>query len=384
MAKIVAKPTYEKFIIGELQRFDEANHIYSRVDRGEVITQEMIPEGESSLSAVHRIFTYDPNRKNKRGYSRTDFALRWAGRTIDYLVRRNLYGRENEPLSPPVPIDDVQRMTNLLKKTAKWFGADLVGIAPLNRIWVYSRWGDHSIQLGLGGKIGDPIELPDYFTNVIVIATEMDYHHVQRSPAMDASTDLGYSKMGFIAPTLARFIQELGYHAMPSGNDTALSIPMAIDAGLGELGRHGLLITEKYGPRVRLCKIFTDLPLVHDNPIDLGVQAFCEICEKCAESCPGQAIKYGDRIAEHNSVSNNVNVLKWPTHAEKCIGWWAKNRCHCSTCIRVCPFNKLDTRLHRMIRWQVNYLPQFNRFYRWTDNLLGYEKQILGNPMDEF
>jgi epoxyqueuosine reductase QueG len=88
--------------------------------------------------------------------------------------------------------------------------------------------------------------------------------------------------MGFIAPSMARFIQELGYHAMPSGNDTALSIPMAVDAGLGELGRNGILITPKYGPRVRLCKVFTDLPLVHDKPVDLGVQAFCEICKKCA------------------------------------------------------------------------------------------------------
>jgi hypothetical protein len=41
--------------------------------------------------------------------------------------------------------------------------------------------------------------------------------------------------MGFIAPSMARFIQELGYHAMPSGNDTALSIPMAVDAGLSNL-----------------------------------------------------------------------------------------------------------------------------------------------------
>jgi reductive dehalogenase len=384
MAKVVQEPTYKEFIVGGLERFDEANHIYSRVDRGEVIPQEMIPDGGSSLSAVHRIFTYDPNRKNKRGYSRTDFALRWAGRTIDYTVRKNLYGRENSPFPPPVSIDDVQRMTNLIKKTARWFGADLVGIAPLNRTWVYSRWGDHSIQLGLGGKIGDPIELPDCFTNVIVIATEMDYYHVRRSPAMDASTDLGYSRMGFTASSLARFIQELGYHAIPSGNDTALSIPMAIDAGLGELGRHGLLITEQYGPRVRLCKVFTNLPLIHDKPIDLGVQAFCEICEKCSESCPGQAIKYGGRTAGHNSISNSENLLKWPLHAEKCIGWWAKNRCHCSTCIRVCPFNKPGTWLHRMIRRQVNYIPHLNRIYKWTDDLFGYGEQVLGDSRDEF
>jgi reductive dehalogenase len=213
---------------------------------------------------------------------------------------------------------------------------------------------------------------------------EMDYQHLRRSPAVESATDIAYSKMGFIAPSVARFIQELGYHAMPSGNDTALSIPMAVDAGLGELGRNGILITEKYGPRVRLCKVFTDLPLVHDKPVDLGVQAFCEICEKCAKSCPGQALKHGERTAEHNNISNNVNILKWPVNAERCIQWWAKNRAHCAVCIRVCPFNKPDELLHRIVRWHVNCLPQFNRLYKWMDDVAGYDKQVLGDPIDEF
>lgn len=50
-------------------------------------------------------------------------------------------------------------------------------------------------------------------------------------------------------------------------NDTALAIPYAIKAGLGEYGRHGLLITPEYGPRVRIGKIFTDMPLAHDVPV---------------------------------------------------------------------------------------------------------------------
>jgi reductive dehalogenase len=377
MAKIVSEPTYKQFIVGELQRFDESNHVYSRVDRGEVIPLEIIPKGDLSKSAVHRIFSFNSDRKNRRGYTQADYALRWAGRTIDYQARRYLHGREIEPKDHRMAIDDVDKVTNLIKKTAKWFGADMVGIAPLNKTWVYSHWGDHSIQLGLGGKVGEPLELPEYFTNVIVMAIEMDYQHVRRSPAVESSTDLAYSKMGFIAPSVARFIQELGYHAMPSGNDTALSIPMAVDAGLGELGRNGILITPKYGPRVRLCKVFTDLPLVHDKPVDLGVQAFCEICEKCAKKCPGQALKLGERTAEHNNISNNVNILKWPVNAERCIKWWLKNRAHCTVCIRVCPFNKPDTFFHRFVRFMVSNVPAFNRLMFWGDDLMRYDKQVI-------
>jgi epoxyqueuosine reductase len=377
MAKRVSEPTYKKFIWGELKRFDESNHIYSRVDRGELIPPEMIPEGESSKSAVHRIFTFDPSRKHIPGYSQSDYALRWAGRTVDYMVRQHFYGREIKPSPNRLEIDDIQGITDLIKKTAKWFGADLIGITPLNKLWVYSHLGDHSVHLGLGGKVGDPIELSDYFSNVIVMAIEMDYRHVLRSPAVESSTDLGYSKMAFVSSSLACFIQELGYNAMPSGNDTALSIPLAIDAGLGELGRNGLLITNEYGPRVRLCKVFTDLPLVHDKPIDIGVQSFCETCEKCSQKCPGQAIKNGERTAEPVNISNNSNLLKWPVNAENCIRWWLRNRAHCTVCIRVCPFNKPDTSLHRIPREIVAISPGLNRFFLWTDNLFGYGRQVI-------
>jgi reductive dehalogenase len=276
-----------------------------------------------------------------------------------------------------VEVSDVQAMTDLIKRTAGWFGADLVGIASLDRTWVYSHWGDHSVQLGLGGSVGEPLELPDYFTNVIVMAVEMDYQHVRRSPAVEAATDLAYSKMGFIAPSMARFVQELGYHAMPSGNDTALSIPLAVDAGLGELGRNGILITDKYGPRVRICKVFTDLPLVHDKPVDLGVQAFCETCERCAQKCPGQALKRGERTAEHNNISNNVNIRKWPVNAERCIQWWFKNRAHCTVCIRVCPFNKPDNGLHRFVRSIVGGTSALNRLFLWGDDVMGYGRQVI-------
>ena len=73
-------------------------------------------------------------------------------------------------------------------------------------------------------------------------------------------------------------------------NDTALAIPYAIKAGLGEYGRLGLLITKEFGPRVRLGKIFTNLPLAPDRPIRFGVKEFCDTCRRCSEGCPVNAI----------------------------------------------------------------------------------------------
>eukprot|EP01046_Picozoa_sp_COSAG06_P026209 COSAG06_NODE_2245_length_7263_cov_19.964964_5_plen_282_part_00 len=68
-----------------------------------------------------------------------------------------------------------------------------------------------------------------------------------------------------------------------------------MQAGLGEYDRHGLLIHPDYGPRVRIGKLWTDLPLAHDAPRPFGVAEFCEMCDRCATACPAQAISYGPR-----------------------------------------------------------------------------------------
>ena len=80
---------------------------------------------------------------------------------------------------------------------------------------------------------------------------------------------------------------------------------MAVDAGLGELGRNGLLISSGFGPRIRISKVLTDLPLVPDQPVDLGVRKMCEVCGKCAKACPGQAISRDEPTMEGLTLSNN-------------------------------------------------------------------------------
>jgi epoxyqueuosine reductase len=377
MARRVAEPTYRRYIVKEPERYDEADMVYSRVDRGEVIPPELIPPGENSGSPVHRIFSYDPDRKPRNGFSQADYALRWAGRTVDYLIRQNLYAREMSPTLPPMEVQDRGAVAERIKDVARWFGADVVGITELNRQWVYSRLGDHSHKLGLSGEVGDPIELPEYYRYAVVIACGMDYEQVKRSPAMEGATDLGYSRMAFTAVSVAKYIQELGYHAFPNGNDTALSIPLAVDAGLGEMGRNGLLITERYGPRVRLSKVFTDLPLAVDQPIDLGVQHFCETCAKCAKRCPAQALSKGERTADANNISNNPGMLKWPIDAERCIGWWLRNRAHCTVCIRTCAFNKPDVSWHRAAAKVVGSTRLLDKALVRLDDALGYGGQKL-------
>jgi hypothetical protein len=145
---------------------------------------------------------------------------------------------------------------------------------------IFSDDHDEPTELEDGTKV-----VPRSMNRVVVMAFEIDAdaYSVDASPISMAGSMNAYSRMWFTATQLAEFIRALGYNAIPMGNDTALSQPIAIDAGLGEMSRMGIMVTPKYGPRVRLAKVLTDMPLTTDRPITFGVDEFCQICGKCAE-----------------------------------------------------------------------------------------------------
>jgi len=63
----------------------------------------------------------------------------------------------------------------------------------------------------------------------------------------------------------------------------------AVNAGLGWIGKNGVLITEKYGPRVRLSVVLVDYYFKTGTPI---VNSRCdESCNLCVDVCPHKALK---------------------------------------------------------------------------------------------
>jgi reductive dehalogenase len=175
---------------------------------------------------------------------------------------------------------------------------------------------------------------------------------------------------------VAEFVRGLGYNATPSINDLGLNIPMAIDAGLGEQGRHGRLITPRFGPSVRLCKVITDLPLMRDRPIRFGVTAFCEVCQKCAEACPVRAISAGERSWGGESISSNPGVYAWHSDGEACRRYFVMGHADpCTTCIRVCPFTKEPGLVHDVVRFFVSRVPALDPVWVRLDDALGYGAQ---------
>lgn len=271
----------------------------------------------------------------------------------------------------------------IVKRASLFLGADLVGIAPYDERWLYSKWYD--VRPFVDAR-KDPIYedaiLPFQPKTVIATAYEMDYDGIKAAGEIaDAAVGLEYTHMSEVSARIAAFLNQLGYRAIPAGNDTGLSIPIAVQAGLGELGRMGTLITQKFGGRVRLAKVYTDLDMTIDRPTSFGVKEFCLRCKKCADLCPAGAISKKDQPtqeADTGTKSSNTGVMKWYHNAEHCLGQWDRNGTSCSVCLRECPFNKLNTWNHQMAKTLAT-LPVGRDVARQLDDLFGYGK---ANPAE--
>ncbi|MBU8934631.1 MAG: reductive dehalogenase [candidate division Zixibacteria bacterium] len=253
-----------------------------------------------------------------------------------------------------------EQMTVQMKKLIRNLGADDVGIATLNPMWVYSHvgrgtepWGTH-------------IENNHKFA--IVFCFEMDYERVEKAPGLPLMHEsaLRYLQSSQISTSLAHYIRSLGYPARAhvSGSNYQIMLPpVAHDAGLGELGRMGYLISPKFGPRFRLGAVTTDLPLIPDKPIVFGVQDFCAKCLKCVSNCPSGAIPKG-------TTESVYGVEKWPLNVEKCIHYWRRIGTDCGLCMRACPYSHPPTLVHNIVRSGLKRSAFARTVSVWGDDLL--------------
>jgi reductive dehalogenase len=181
----------------------------------------------------------------------------------------------------------------------------------------------------------------------VIFAVEMNFQLIAAAPHTPNSIDSQgrYAEGAFIATQVAAYIANMGYSATANHLRyyDAVLVPLAVDAGLGEMGRLGYIMTKKLGPRVRLGAVTTDLPLTTDKPVDIGVEDFCRICKKCATCCPSNSIPM-DEPTEVNGT------LRWKLNAGTCFDYWGKVGTGCNICMRVCPWSHASTLPHQLIR----------------------------------
>ena len=313
-----------------------------------------------------------------------------------------------------------------IKRAARLYGASMVGITHRDPRWDYTvqfnpvpplarkltpmgpnqlmqiqKAGGENIKKALDSHTPDKwlhdIDGKAGFSpkTVIVMAFEMDYEALSAAPCEIGSSAAaeGYSQMTKTVHQLAVMIRQLGYNAIPAGNDTGMSVPYAIAAGLGEGSRMGTLVTYKYGPRVRLAKVYTDLDFVeYDKPRTFGVESFCKSCMRCADACPAKAITtereptFGP-THEHKDTAyyHNTGVKKWYMDAKKCFKFWGESGSDCGACITSCPYNKPDFWHHRMVDKLGALMPGVvHDFMREMDIAFGYGDTYDEKAVDRF
>jgi len=203
--------------------------------------------------------------------------------------------------------------------------ADAIGIAPMDPLYVFE-----------GYAIDEPW--------VIVLALAHNYERLKQVPSDETNgagvTDIGdqYARGTRASYALANWIRSQGYNASayPGPSATALLlIPPAIASGLGELGKHGSLISRHFGSGVRLAGVTTDMPLVATAPDRFGADEFCTTCQICTRECPP------DAIADHKQMVRGVE--RWYVDFDKCIPYFAESA-SCGICIAVCPWTRPEVR----------------------------------------
>ena len=203
--------------------------------------------------------------------------------------------------------------------------ADDFGIAKLDPLYVFE-----------GYSISHPL--------VIVLALAHDYERLREVPSDESNgagvCDVGdqYARGTRASYALANWIRSQGYEADPYPGPMAgalLLIPPAIAAGLGELGKHGSLISPRFGSGVRLAGVTTTMPLAVSMPARFGADEFCATCQVCTQACPPAAINPQKQMVR--------GVERWYVDFDKCIPYFAE-AASCGICIAECPWTRPSVR----------------------------------------
>lgn len=290
-----------------------------------------------------------------------------------FFLTESLRQAVDGPVAPKKADYNPERMTRYIKNLAHYHGAHTVGICELQPYHLYSRIGRGTGEYGAAVTLNHKM--------AIALTVEMDHTMINTGPRTPAVMESArqYAESAKIAVILAAAIRSLGYPARAhiDGNYRLIAPLVAKDAGLGEIGRMGLLITPRLGPRIRLAVVTTDLPLVPDPPAwDPTVIDFCTVCQKCAAACPAQAIPYGERQAYPDGT------LRWKLDPERCYTYWTRVGTDCGRCMAVCPYAHENNFMHNLIRFGVNRSGNFRRAASFMDDLFYGKKPPPLPPPD--
>jgi reductive dehalogenase len=309
--------------------YDHANHASMYGENGTPVNWPLPPEGPPEVADFKSI--YDDTYGHIVGEGQTP-------PKTDHT---------NRPIVKKREFKTPQHASKLIKKVAHQMGCSFVGITKVNPDFIFTN-----IMRGMpdrGAKWGDKV--PDHWKSVIMLGVPMSWDGMYAAPAYGTSYE-AYSEVRFAAGKLEVFLNRLGYagRAMVPGGDYEMMMPpLAVEAGLGEAGRNGSLVSPEVGPNIRLACVVTDLEFDYDKPIDIGVREFCEECKICATACPSGSISMADKP---DIVVRGYK--KYEFNQDSCFRLWqslpSDGQQGCRVCIAVCPYTRRNNWIHTLVK----------------------------------
>ena len=256
--------------------------------------------------------------------------------------------------------EDPQKNSDNVKAGLYFLGADAVGLSACPDYAYYSH--------DASGKPIDP-----YHKNAVSIIVDQGHETMEGASGDDwiavAQSMRAYLRASILGGVIAEQIRRLGYgarvHSVLDGE--VLQPPLLLLSGLGEVSRIGEVILNPYlGPRLKSGVVTTDMPFVHDKPIDFGMQHFCEACNKCARECPSGAITAGPK-----KMFNGYEI--WKSDSQRCTQYRVTNAdgAMCGRCMKTCPWNLEGLFAEAPFRWLAMNFPQMAKPLARFDDFLG-------------
>lgn len=348
-------------------RIDERDTMFSR--------NELKPGSDKFIDFYKRNpdkKTIDDNWRNKAGLLKVGSSqynpIHFAAADASFETVEALKDEVNGLVNPDKVTVLPDEITTFIKEWTKKLGALDIGITKLQDYHIYSTGGRAE-------RYGKNYTRKHEFA--IAFTVEMDKEMVGSAPSGTIVMESGqqYLESGKIAIQLGKFIRNIGYEARAhvDGNYEVVCPLVARDAGLGEIGRMGLLMTPKLGPRVRIAVVTTNLPLYIDLPIhDYSMIDFCIKCKKCADSCPSQAISFED-------MKEIDGIKRWQINQEACFSLWCTLGTDCGRCISICPFSHPDNIMHNVVRAGIKNSSLFRSLALKLDDTIYKRKPSTAN-----
>jgi reductive dehalogenase len=275
----------------------------------------------------------------------------YARKAAPSFAQRKMLGafvllQDGEPLSQGPKPTEAQRNAENVKAASYFLGVDAVGISRCPD-WT---WYSHDAT---GAELTPPHD------QAISMIIDQGFETMDGASGDDwiavAQSMRAYLRFSLLGGVIAKQIRNLGYsakaHSVMDGE--VLQPPLLLLSGLGEVSRIGeVILNPLLGPRLKSGVVTTDMPMTHDKPIDFGLQAFCESCNKCARECPSGAITAGPK-----RMFNGYEI--WKSDSQKCTTYriTTEGGAMCGRCMKTCPWNLEGIFTEKPFRWLASNVP---------------------------